>query len=130
MEYSLNELKKKYVINVADGKKLGKISDVIFTLPQNCVKGFLVENGPFSICGEKVVFSVCDIQKIGADAVLVKLENKRCDKACGRKNSGACDKKRNPRDEFSEFSGFSGDSNDQNSVVKSEFSFDDGEQDE
>lgn len=82
MEYSLSELKKKYVINVADGKKLGKISDVIFTLPQNCVKGFLVENGPFSLCGKKVGFSVCNIQKIGEDAILVKLENKRC------KNSG------------------------------------------
>lgn len=74
--YSFSELKKKCVINVADGKKLGKICDVIFALPQNCVKGFIVENGPFSLCGERVSFSVCNIQKIGADAILVKLEEK------------------------------------------------------
>ncbi len=73
MRYSFNELKKKCVINVTNGKKLGKITDVIFTMPQNCLKGFSVENGPFSFCGQKITFGVCQIQKIGEDAILVNL---------------------------------------------------------
>lgn len=124
MEYSLNELKKKYVINVLDGKKLGKISDVIFTLPQNCVKGFLVENGPFSICGEKVGFSVCDIQKIGADAVLVKLEDGRYKKTTARKNCEPCEKNRHKQ------GGVYGFGEVEISARKSEFDLEDGEQDE
>lgn len=124
MEYSLNELKKKYVINVLDGKKLGKISDVIFTLPQNCVKGFFVENGPFSICGEKVGFSVCDIQKIGADAVLVKLENGRNKKTTARRNCERCEKNHHLK------GGVYGFSDVEISTQKSEFDLEDGEQDE
>lgn len=72
MEYTFKELKKKCVINVADGKKLGKITDIKITFPQNCVKSFIAENC-FSLCGEKCEISVCDVQKIGADAILVKL---------------------------------------------------------
>lgn len=87
MQYSFNELKKKYVINVANGKKLGKITDVILTLPQNCVKGFTVENGPFSLCGQKITFSVCRIQKIGEDAILVKIDDseKHCKNSADKK---------------------------------------------
>ena len=38
MEYNLNDLKKKRVINVADGKDLGKITDVVITYPEGKVK--------------------------------------------------------------------------------------------
>lgn len=81
MEYTFKELKKKCVISVSDGKKLGKITDIKITFPQNCVKSFFAEN-PFSFCGEKYEIGVCNVQKIGEDAILVKLSNsnnKKCD---------------------------------------------------
>ena len=90
METSFKKIKSKCVINVTDGKKLGKITDVYFTYPQNCVKGFCVENGvpPFSTA--KTDVNVCSVQKIGEDAVFVKLQpsgKNDCGKN-GRRDSG------------------------------------------
>lgn len=77
MDVSFKDLKKKCVISVADGKKLGKITDIYFSYPQNCVKGFCVESGlpPFTF--EKTEVEICSVQKIGADAVFVRLDKKK-----------------------------------------------------
>lgn len=42
MEYNLTDLKKKKVINVADGKDLGKITDMVITYPEGKIKGIIV----------------------------------------------------------------------------------------
>lgn len=42
MEYNLTDLKKKKVINVADGKDLGKIADMVITYPEGKIKGIIV----------------------------------------------------------------------------------------
>ena len=74
MEYNLTDLKKKKVINVADGKDLGKITDMVITYPEGKVKGIIVpgkKNGLF-FSGELIINFKC-IERIGEDAVLVSL---------------------------------------------------------
>lgn len=81
MEYNLTDLKKKKVINVADGKDLGKITDMVITYPEGKVKGIIVpgkKNGLF-FSGELIINFKC-IERIGEDAVLVSLcEKSRID---------------------------------------------------
>ena len=45
MELSFSELKRKDVINTADGKKLGRICDIVFCYPENKILGFVVPCG-------------------------------------------------------------------------------------
>ncbi len=74
MEYNLTDLKKKKVINVADGKDLGKITDMVITYPDGKVKGIIVpgkKNGLF-FSGELIIGFKC-IERIGEDTVLVSL---------------------------------------------------------
>ena len=74
MAYNLTDLKKKKVINVADGKDLGKITDMVITYPEGKVKGIIVpgkKNGLF-FSGELIINFKC-IERIGEDAVLVSL---------------------------------------------------------
>ena len=42
MEYNFSDLKKKKVINVEDGKDLGKICDFILTFPEGRIKSLIV----------------------------------------------------------------------------------------
>lgn len=74
MEYNLTDLKKKKVINVADGKDLGKITDMVITYPEGKIKGIIVpgkKSGLF-FSGELIINFKC-IERIGEDAVLVSL---------------------------------------------------------
>ncbi len=72
MEYSLNELKKKQVINVTDGKKLGKITDVEISFPCSKVISYTV-GGIGLFCTDPIKITPCEIQCVGEDAILVKL---------------------------------------------------------
>ena len=73
-QYSFAELSRKTVINVADGKELGKACDIIFT---NCgnVCGIVVPGKKSllkSITSAETIFIPWNrIMKIGADAVLI-----------------------------------------------------------
>ncbi len=71
MEYSFNELKKKQVINVIDGKKLGKIVDVEISFPCSKVITYTV-GGIGLFCAEVIKITPCEIQRVGEDAILVK----------------------------------------------------------
>ena len=42
MEFKFSDLKQKEVINLTDGKHLGKVCDLSFTFPENNVLGFYV----------------------------------------------------------------------------------------
>ena len=42
MEISFRELRCKDVINIIDGRNLGRPNDVVFTYPQGCVFGIAV----------------------------------------------------------------------------------------
>lgn len=88
MEYNLTDLKKKKVINVADGKDLGKITDMVITYPEGKVKGIIVpgkKNGLF-FSGELIIGFKC-IERIGEDAVLVSL----CEKPALKSGASATD---------------------------------------
>lgn len=73
MEYNLSELKKKSVINVKTGKKLGKICDVELCFPCLKVKCFILSCGLNLFSNEKTVITPLEIQTIGEDAILVNL---------------------------------------------------------
>ena len=74
MEYTLSELKKKEVINVADGKKLGKISDLEITFPIAKVKYFIISPAMNFFCCDQIKISPNEIVRIGEDTVLVKFK--------------------------------------------------------
>ncbi len=74
MEVSFSELKEKEIINVFDGRKLGRIIDILFDNSTGVVKGIVVP-------GEKRIFRKGDdifiplekLKKIGDDVILVGL---------------------------------------------------------
>ena len=74
MEVTFNNLRSKEVINLYDGKRLGKIIDVVFSKDDGRVVGFVLP-------AIKKVFKKNDdifiplelIRKIGDDVILVKL---------------------------------------------------------
>lgn len=74
MEYNYSDLRRKRVVNVMDGRDLGKICDLVINFPSGRVTGIIVpgrKNGFFS-SGELIIGVPC-IERIGDDAVLVKL---------------------------------------------------------
>ncbi len=78
MEASFLELKNKQVINTADGKCLGHVTDLIFDVVTACVLGLVVPEptqGFWSLFkGNKSIFIPYDcICKIGVDTILVEL---------------------------------------------------------
>ena len=78
METSFGELKKKEVINVCDGKRLGKVCDVVFTFPGGKVKGTVVPGCKGFRFGKADVFiELKNVTKIGVDVVLVELREQK-----------------------------------------------------
>ena len=72
MELSYNDLRKKEVVNVSDGKKLGRICDLVFCYPENRVLGFVVPgNRAFGLKREEYFIALKCISKIGEDVILV-----------------------------------------------------------
>ena len=75
MDISYNELKSKEIINLADGKKLGHVVDVLFDSVNGRVSGIVVP-------GEKRIFRKNEeifiplekVRKIGDDVVLIRFD--------------------------------------------------------
>ena len=75
MEVSFAELKEKEMINIFDGKKLGRVVDILFDNSSGVVKGVIVP-------GEKKIFRKSDdifiplerLRKIGDDVILVSMQ--------------------------------------------------------
>lgn len=79
MEVTYTALKQKDVINVFDGRNMGKVCDVSFTFPENCVLGYTVTGCKgFRFSKQEVFIPVKNVVKIGKDAVLVKIGDKDC----------------------------------------------------
>lgn len=73
MEYTFTSLKKKQVISILTGKKLGKVSDVTVSFPNCCLESLTITPCNLSLFSqEKIVLLPCQIEKIGEDAILVK----------------------------------------------------------
>ncbi|MGN0806365.1 MAG: PRC-barrel domain-containing protein, partial [Candidatus Coproplasma sp.] len=76
MEFSFCKVKKLDVISLSDGKNLGKLCDVTFTMPDGKIKGFTATGCKGFKFGKSEVFiPLSDIVKIGEDAVLVKTDD-------------------------------------------------------
>ena len=82
MEMSFSELRAKEVINTADGRKLGKICDMVFCYPENKILGFIVPgNRGFGSKKMDFFIDLKNIVKIGSDVVLVNV-------GCPRQTTG------------------------------------------
>lgn len=78
MEISYTELRDKEVVNIADGKKLGRITDIVFSL-KGRVAGIVTpgERRLFKNGAENNVFIPwTNILKIGNDIILIELGGK------------------------------------------------------
>ena len=73
MEINFSELKQKDVINISDGRHMGRVCDLLFSFPQNNVLGFTVTGSKgFKFSKQEIFLPIETIVKIGEDAVLVK----------------------------------------------------------
>ncbi|MCI8500048.1 MAG: YlmC/YmxH family sporulation protein [Clostridia bacterium] len=76
METSFDELKRKETVNLTDGKKLGKVIDVVFTYPEGKVQGIVVPGcGGFHWGKSRLFIDLCNVKKIGVDVVLVEIKS-------------------------------------------------------
>lgn len=75
VETSFLELKQKEVVNLCDGKRLGKVCDVVFTFPEGKVQGIVVPGGRGFRFGKADLFiDLKNVTKIGVDVVLVDIK--------------------------------------------------------
>ena len=75
METSFGELKKMEAVNVADGKRLGRICDVVFTFPEGRVQGIVVPGRKGFRWGKADLFiDIRCVKKIGVDVILVEIK--------------------------------------------------------
>ena len=84
MELTYNELRKREVVNIVDGKCLGRIIDMKFKFPQGVIQGIEVEGRKvcclFRIFNKSTIYIPdSNIVKIGGDVILV---NIRCGDTC------------------------------------------------
>jgi len=81
MEVSFSSLKQKDVINLTDGRHMGKVCDISFTFPENNVLGFTVTGCKgFKFSKQEVFIPIKQVTKIGKDAVLVKFGEEKNDR--------------------------------------------------
>ena len=81
MELTYNELKKRDVINISDGKCLGRITNIKFRFPQGSIVGIFVpgRKGFRLFDRSELYIEERKILKIGGDVILVDL---KCSDTC------------------------------------------------
>ena len=82
MNLKFSELRCKEVICVADGRRLGFVSDVQLQIPEGIIKCIIVP-GPCRFLGlfgrrDDYVIPWCSIQRIGPDIILVDIRPDEC----------------------------------------------------
>ncbi len=74
MEVSFGELKEKELVNIFDGKKLGRIIDIVFDNETGVVRGIVVPGERKIFKKNEDIFIALDkLKKIGDDVILVRL---------------------------------------------------------
>ena len=73
MELSFSELRAKEVINVQDGRKLGRVCDLVLCYPENKWLGVIVPNGKGFGKKSELFIELRNIAKIGEDVILVNI---------------------------------------------------------
>lgn len=91
MEVTFSELKQKDVINLVDGRHLGKVCDMTFTFSEGDVQGFTVTGGKgFRLSRQDIFIPLAAVVKIGKDAVLVNHGDREQEKPAPPKKQGKC----------------------------------------
>ena len=83
MEVSFSELRTKEVINTQDGRKLGRVCDVVLCYPENKWIGLVVPGGRGFSRKQELFLQLQNIVKIGEDVILVNVgfpRSQKCDK--------------------------------------------------
>lgn len=80
MILSYKELKKRDVVNIADGRSFGKLTDLKLDFPCGVLKGIVVcdrkRSGLFGLwCKNEIFIDEKNIIRIGGDVILVNLKN-------------------------------------------------------
>lgn len=89
MEMSFSELRTKEVVNITDGRRLGKVCDIVFCYPENRILGIVVPGCKgFGFKRSEQFIEMKNIVKIGDDVVLVNFNMPP--KPCGRKPGRGC----------------------------------------
>ncbi len=72
MQLSFSELRAKEVVNTQDGKKLGKVCDVVLCYPENRWTGIVVPGARgWGLKKNNLFIDLRNIVKIGEDVILV-----------------------------------------------------------
>jgi len=79
LEISYNELRQKEIVNVLCGKRMGKLSDLIFSTNSKKVLGIVVPSQHKLFRQREDIFIPWDnINKIGDDVILVSINVDSC----------------------------------------------------
>ena len=84
MELTFSQLRAKEVVNTQDGRKLGKVCDIVLCYPENRWIGIVAPNGKaFGLKKNGLFIDLKNIVKIGEDVILVNvgLPSKKCEKS-------------------------------------------------
>ncbi len=74
MELTFSDLRTKEVVNTQDGRKLGKVCDMVFCYPDNRWLGIVAPNGrAFGMKKNGLFIDIRNIVKIGDDVILVNI---------------------------------------------------------
>ena len=80
MELSFSTLRAKEVVNTQDGRKLGKVCDIVFCYPENRWIGLIVPGGRGFSRKQELFLELRNIVKIGEDVILVNVGFPRAQK--------------------------------------------------
>ena len=84
MELSFSDLRTKEVINTLDGRRLGKVCDVVLCYPENRWLGIVVPGGRgFGKKKSELFIELRSITKVGEDVILVNVGFPR--RQCGKR---------------------------------------------
>ena len=76
MEVSFLDLKEKEVINVFNGKRLGRIIDIVFDSENGSVLGIVVPGDKkFLRRGDDLFIPLSKLKRIGGDVILVGIQS-------------------------------------------------------
>lgn len=83
-------MRRKEAVNLSDGKRLGRVCDVVFTYPEGKVLGIVVPGSRGFRWGKSELFiDLKSVKKIGVDVILVEIKSapkpekrKRCEEYC------------------------------------------------
>ena len=89
MEISFTQLRTKEVINTQDGRRLGRVSDVVLCYPENKWIGLVVPGGRGFSRRQELFLELKQIVKIGEDVILVNVGFPRSQKH-DKRGHGAC----------------------------------------